>query len=216
MDRGVKIAIFVASIASLGLGLVWDQVLSHARVAIEREVADELAPEIIDGRMGSPDIPRHDVPEEIQSGIRATANQEVPTDTEPETEAPAEESTGWTTYTIRNGDSYWRIAHQVFKSRDLSSQDIKDANPGVKLVPGKTLQIPPGKDAVRKPRPEPEAPRDSSQGEWAEYEVREGDSWWKIAHVHFKKRNLSSDDIEKANNGVRLVPGKTVKIPPAK
>ena len=43
MDRGVKIAIFVASIGSLALGLIWDQVLSSAREAVKTEVADDMA-----------------------------------------------------------------------------------------------------------------------------------------------------------------------------
>lgn len=218
MDRGVKVAIFVASIVSLGLGLIWDQVLSHARVVVEQEVADELGPELIDARMGSPDIPRLDVPEEIESGMQPRANEPAESDEPGDEKTQPAEEVSWTSYEVQNGDSWWKIAHVHFKERGLSSQDVMDANPGTRLVPGKKVQIPPGKNAVRPPKKDDtrqSAPKDSNLREWVDYEVQDGDSWWKIAHMHFKERGLSSSDVEEANSGVKLVAGKTVRIPPA-
>jgi hypothetical protein len=52
---------------------------------------------------------------------------------------------GWTTYTIREGDSWWKIAHTHFRDRRLSSEDILRANPGIDLVPGNVIKIPAGK-----------------------------------------------------------------------
>lgn len=45
------------------------------------------------------------------------------------------------TYVIEKGDSYWRIAEHFYKNGKLASF-IEKANPGVKLQPGKKLEIP--------------------------------------------------------------------------
>lgn len=214
MDRGVKIAIFVASIASLGLGLIWDQVLSHARVMVEDSPQDVLAPELIDARVGSPDIARLDPPEGLDPQFPVADVTELP----PADEAPVVVAAPWTDYVVQDGDSWWKLAHVTFKDRGLSSTDLERANGNVTLVPGKTIKIPPSKEALKVGVPSPQPDRTSnsstanSSGE-TEWVVLEGDSWWKIAYVHFKDRNLSSDDVANANPGVKLRPGAKVKIP---
>ena len=213
MDRGVKIAIFVASIASLGLGLIWDQVLSHARVMVEDAPEDVLGPELVDARVGSPDIARLDVPEDMDPQFTINDIGEQPT-TEPE---PEVETAPWTDYVVQDGDSWWKLAHVTFKDRGLSSSDLERANDGRKLIPGKTIQIPPSKAALNggatKPTPDRnETVTNTGQGE-TDYVVQEGDSWWKIAYRHFKDRNLTSDQIANANPGVNLQPGVKITIP---
>lgn len=215
MDRGVKIAIFVASIASLGLGLIWDQVLSHARVMVEDDAKDVLAPEEIQARVGSPDIARLDVPDELDPQFDIKDVEDLPP-VEPE---PATEAAPWTEYVVQDGDSWWKLAHVTFKDRDLSSSDLERANNNVKLVPGKTIMIPPNKEALKggaaAPQPAPtEATNTGGSTGETEYEVREGDSWWKIAYVRFKDRKLTSDDVANANPGVKLRPGIKITIPP--
>lgn len=219
MDRGVKIAIFVASIISLGLGLIWDQVLSHARVMVEKPADDVLASELLDARMGSPDIARLEVPEDLDPQFQTQPVDEPAREsTAPEVAPPVQQE--WTEYTVQPGDSWWKLAYVRFKERGLSSDDIMRANQGKKLVPGEKLMIPPGKEAV-KAGPPPKA-ADSSQpapvsstGE-IEYTVQEGDSLWKIAYVRFKDRGITTKDLEDANPGVKLVAGAKIKIPAGK
>lgn len=140
MDRGVKIAIFVASIVSLGLGLVWDQVLSQARDAVDSEVAGEMEPERIEAVVGPPHVKRAPPTEEILPIVAPEP------ETEPEPEAPQPQPKGdWSDYVVKHGDSWWKIAHVHFKLRGLSSTDIAKANTGKKLRPGVTIKIPPGK-----------------------------------------------------------------------
>ncbi|MCB9932694.1 MAG: LysM peptidoglycan-binding domain-containing protein [Planctomycetes bacterium] len=216
MDRGVKIAIFVASIASLGLGLIWDQVLSHARVMVEQPADDVLAAEVMEARMGSPEIARLEVPEDLDPQFQPKPVDEPTVERAAPEEAPPVEQE-WTEYTVQPGDSWWKLAYVRFKERGLSSDDIMRANQGRKLVPGEKLMIPPGKEAL-KAGPPPQAADSnqpapaSSTGETA-YTVQEGDSWWKIAYVRFKDRGITTKDLEDANPGVKLVAGAKIKIP---
>ena len=217
MDRGVKIAIFVASILSLGLGLIWDQVLSHARVMVEQTSTDELAPEVINARMGSPDIERLEVPEDIGPNftIQPVDMAPVEGDAAEEGSTPVTESE-WSDYVVQDGDSWWKLAHLRFKDRGLSSTDIEKANKGKVLRPGEVMRIPPNKEALGQGAPATtrrESTVSSSGSAETEYVVQDGDSWWKIAYVRFKDRELTSDDIANANPGVKLVAGRTVKIP---
>ncbi|MCF6228314.1 MAG: hypothetical protein L3J82_06575, partial [Planctomycetes bacterium] len=117
MDRGVKVAIFVASIASLGLGLIWDQVLTEAREAVKTETADVMGPEIKKGEIGSPDLKRKDI---IKEGSKQMPLVVVVDDT---AEKPAEpvkpKVKEWMEYTVQNNDSWGKIAHSHFKGRGL-------------------------------------------------------------------------------------------------
>lgn len=149
MDRGVKIAIFVASIVSLALGLVWDQVLSQARVMVEKPAENPMGPELMNANVGAPNLPRMELAEKVEAAIEATPPElggAVPA-AAPAPAAPAPDQ-GVTEYEVQPGDSLWKIANRVFKDRGLTSKDIEDANPGVKLVPGKKIKIP----AAKKPQ----------------------------------------------------------------
>lgn len=220
MDRGVKIAIFAASIISLGFGLIWDQVLSHARVALEPESADTLAGETMEARMGSRDIARMEVAPDLAPQFQAAVPDATEVEPAPGNNEPPP-ATGWTEYTVKNGDSWWRIAHVEFKDRGLSSEDVQKANPGVVLRPGSIVKIPVSKESVgstagqSNPTAGSSTPASSAPpaAGATEYIVKEGDSWWKIAHTHFKDRGLDSDDLQKANPGVALRPGVKLKIP---
>ncbi|MDC1142067.1 LysM domain-containing protein [Planctomycetota bacterium] len=143
MDRGVKIAIFVASIGSLALGLIWDQVLTDAREAVKTEVADEMGPEVKEGKIGPPNLPRLDIVIDDNSDAPPVVIAPVESDTPKET-APKEAD--WMEYTVQDNDSWWKIANRHFKGRGLSSSDILNANPTVKnLQPGQKIKIPPAK-----------------------------------------------------------------------
>lgn len=142
MDRGVKIAIFIASVASLGLGLIWDQVLSNARNAVQVEDSGDMGPEIKEGRIGSLDLKRLDVDSDDGNKITKIIIEDAPS--EPVAAKPEAEE--WTDYTVQNNDSWWKIANRHFKGRGLSSSDILNANPNVKsLRPGQKIKIPPTK-----------------------------------------------------------------------
>ncbi|MCC7508805.1 MAG: LysM peptidoglycan-binding domain-containing protein [Planctomycetes bacterium] len=215
MDRGVKIAIFIASIVSLSLGLIWDQVLSNARVAVQSEEVDELGPETMQALVGPPEVLRAETPKEFE----AVKPQEAAAETSATSQsAPAATAPQWTEYVVLSGDSWWKLAHNKFKDRGLEISDLQAANPGVELKPGVKLRIPPFKGAgavaagpaVSQPAT-PQTPPNGVGG--TEYTVQEGDSWWKIAHVRFKDRGLSSEQLEAANPGVKLRAGSKIKIP---
>ncbi len=144
MDRGVKVAIFVASIASLGLGLIWDQVLSGAREAVKTETADVMGPEIKKGEIGPPDLKRNDIITEDSKKRPLVVVVDNPAKPLAEPVKPKDQE--WMEYTVQNNDSWWKIAHSHFKGRGLSSSDLVNANPNVKnLRPGQKIKIPPGK-----------------------------------------------------------------------
>jgi hypothetical protein len=216
MDRGVKVAIFVASVVSLGLGLIWDQVLNQARTAVAQTAsADELGPEVIRGEMGAPEIKRLEIPKEFE-GIEASPEAppgDVPA-TQPDPKKDPKPAGEWTEYVIQPGDSWWRIAHRNFSGRGLSSDDIERANPGVRLIPGETLRIPPNSDAVATtPRVDRSETATTRSSDATDYVVQENDSWWQLAHQTFRDRGLTTTDLKQANPGVNLRPGVTIKIP---
>jgi hypothetical protein len=213
MDRGVKIAIFVASIAALCLGLIWDQVLSHARVVVEETADDPLAAEVMDANIGSPEIGRLNPPEDLAPWERPQV------DPGPATEQPTQPAlpvaTDWLDYVLKSGDSPSKLAHKIFRERGLDSTDIKAANPDSKWREGDTVRIPPGKGA-RKPEADGVSTNSSSTSTGSrpviEYEVQQDDGWERIAKKH-KDRGVTWQQIEAANPGVKLVPGMKVKIP---
>lgn len=142
MDRGVKIAIFVACIAALSLGLIWDQVLSSTRNVIvkDKPATDLLGPEIIPGLVGPQNVGRA----EITQPPRETpdvAPTPTPREDTPPPQPPAE--TRQSEYVVVENDSWWKIAEKVWgKDRAHHWSQIEAANPGMKLRAGKTVIIP--------------------------------------------------------------------------
>lgn len=223
MDRGVKVAIFVASVVSLGLGLIWDQVLSQARVAVENTSPDEFAAEIIDGRIGSPDIPRLDAQEEGPPGVTtAQVSNDRQADVQEVEPTARDTGNGYTEYTVRPNDSFWVIVHKRFPDRGLKVKDVQRANPDVAVPqPGQKLKIPLNAEnaevIARTVSDEADSESvDPGLDEWAEYEVQSGDNWWSLAYERFRKRGHNTATLQQANPEIEdLKPGQVIKIPPA-
>ena len=143
MDRGVKIAIFVASIISLGLGLIWDQVLNHAREVVAEDKGDGFHSEKLKARIGPKDLQRHEIPAELAPDNAAKPETKPESAPKPENEPPREStSPDVDEYTVQAGDSWWKIAYTRLKGRGLSTESLQKANPGVELKPGVKLKIP--------------------------------------------------------------------------
>ncbi|CAG0982195.1 hypothetical protein PLCT2_01975 [Planctomycetaceae bacterium] len=144
MDRGVKIAIFVASIVSLGLGLIWDQVLNHAREVVAEDKGDGFHSEKLKARIGPKDLQRQEIPADLAPD-NVAPKPDVKAETEPKPDAgkPTETPTSDVDeYTVQAGDSWWKIAYTRLKGRGLSTESLQKANPGVELKPGVKLKIP--------------------------------------------------------------------------
>lgn len=215
MDRGVKIAIFVASIAALCLGLIWDQVLSHARVMVEEQSEDVLSAEVMDASIGSPDIERAHPPEDLAPWEQPQQASEVEI-LETEVEAAPATNSNWLEYELKSGDSPHRLAYKVFPERGLKTDDLLNANPDSKWRVGNKIRIPPaaGTSHGRSTPPPSNATSTTppSNGAAVEYIVQQDDSWWRIWEKH-KARCKTWQEIEAANPGVKLVPGAKIKIP---
>ncbi len=144
MDRGVKIAIFVASIVSLGLGLIWDQVLNHAREVVAEDRGDGFTSEKLKARIGPKELQRQEIPAEIAPSNAAPKPEEKPANEKPATENPAKETpaSDLDEYVVQAGDSWWKICYTRLKGRGLSTEALQKANPGVELKPGVKLKVP--------------------------------------------------------------------------
>lgn len=142
MDRGIKIAIFVASVISLGLGLIWDQVLSRARDVVADERPDVMGPERIEARVGPKDLQRQELPGEMAEVNTAPAAHKE--EASPREAPPPEPKAagGIEEYVVQKGDSWWSIAHTRFKGRGVTTESLQQANPGVSLKPGVKVKVP--------------------------------------------------------------------------
>ncbi|MBE7492058.1 MAG: LysM peptidoglycan-binding domain-containing protein [Planctomycetes bacterium] len=148
MDRGVKIAIFAASIISLALGLVWDRVLSQARVMVEKPVEDPMGPERMNASVGAPNLPRLELVQKVDAAVEA-APPELTGPAPAVTPAPVPQpDAAELEYEIQQGDSWWSLANRRFKDRGWTSTELEKHNAGAKLVPGRKIRIP----AAKKPQ----------------------------------------------------------------
>ncbi len=220
MDRGVKIAIFVASIVSLALGLVWDQVLNQARNAVQDERVDELAADVIQTVVGPPNVQRLQPPEGFEASPPSSQQQTSADSSEspPSPPAPPSPADDWVDYVLQPNDSANLLAYRRFADRGLTTKDIQDANPGCKWRVGDSVRIPPRKGAAPASTIVPPAPAAAAGIEPIEYVVQQGDSWWGIAFERFKdrfkQRGLGTDDLKAANPEIKtLQPGDKLKIP---
>lgn len=134
MDRGVKIAIFVASIVSLGLGLIWDQVLNHAREVVAEDKGDGFHSEKLKARIGPKELQRQEIPVELAPHNKAPAPAvEAPNPGAAAPETPKAEE-GFTEYVVKKGDNASNICHKTFADRYLTTLDLQAANPGVDIT----------------------------------------------------------------------------------
>jgi len=145
MDRGIKIAVFVASIVALSLGLIWDQVLKGARVMIEKTPENPLGPERMEASVGLPGTPRFEFPSPAHNPAPPAAARPAESPTQPPSANPADSV--FTEYLVVEDDSWWRIAEKVWgKKNARDHKEIQDANPNVKqLRAGMRIRIPPHK-----------------------------------------------------------------------
>lgn len=142
MDRGVKIAIFVASIVSLGLGLIWDQVLNHAREVVAEDKGDGFHSEKLKARVGPKELQRQEIPAEIAPDNAAPKPEPKPEVAKKEAEPQPKPAAGDEEYVVQSGDSWWKIAYTRLKGRGLTTEDLQKANPGVDLKPGVKIKVP--------------------------------------------------------------------------
>lgn len=110
-----------------------------------------------------------------------------------------QQTTSNETYTVKSGDSLWKIA----TNHNMSVSQLKNLNNlsndmifvGQKLVVSEKMQSAPSQNQVTKP---------------STYTVKSGDSVWKISHEH----GMSMDEL-KSLNGLKdnlIIPGQVLKI----
>jgi len=115
---------------------------------------------------------------------------------------------GTFSYTVKAGDTFWRLS----QTYGVSVQSITDANPGVNpqnLQIGSTLCIP----AAPMPSAPPMRPVTCPEGTFS-YTVKAGDTFWKLSQSY----GVSVQSISDANPGVdpmNLQIGSTLCIPAA-
>jgi nucleoid-associated protein YgaU len=208
MDRGVKVAIFVASVVSLGLGLVWDQVLNQARTSVAQTAsADELGPETMNALMGSPEIRRLEVPQnfevnepEAESGDTTAAPI---TPTEPTRVPPVTHE-----YVVQQRDTWSGIVQDHFYIEGISNSErvrmLAEYN-GISLdVPlreGTKIIIPSSLDAIRSGQPVRVAGYSPPTGtnsqptpgaSYIEYTIKSGDNWTLIVQEMYRIEGISN------------------------
>ncbi|MFJ6973962.1 MAG: LysM peptidoglycan-binding domain-containing protein [Ligilactobacillus ruminis] len=115
------------------------------------------------------------------------------------------------TYTVKSGDSVWKIAHEC----GMSMNELVSLN-GIKnnlIFPGQVLKVKAGAKAENVSKSETSGSKNqnaASNGSSSTYTVKSGDSVWKIAHEH----GMSMDEL-KSLNGLKdnlIIPGQVLKI----
>ena len=115
------------------------------------------------------------------------------------------------TYTVKSGDSVWKIAHEC----DMSMNELVSLN-GIKnnlIFPGQVLKVKAGAKAENVSKSETSGSKNqnaASNGISSTYTVKSGDSVWKISHEH----GMSMDEL-KSLNGLKdnlIIPGQVLKI----
>ena len=115
------------------------------------------------------------------------------------------------TYTVKSGDSVWKIAHEC----GMSMNELVSLN-GIKnnlIFPGQVLKVKAGAKAENVSKSETSGSKNqnaASNGGSSTYTVKSGDSVWKISHEH----GMSMDEL-KSLNGLKdnlIIPGQVLKI----
>ena len=115
------------------------------------------------------------------------------------------------TYTVKSGDSVWKIAHECGMSMNelVSLNEIKNNL----IFPGQVLKVKAGAKAENVSKSETSGSKNqnaASNGSSSTYTVKSGDSVWKISHEH----GMSMDEL-KSLNGLKdnlIIPGQVLKI----
>ena len=160
MDRGIKIAILVACLLSLGLGLIWDRVIDASRSAVmpSRDKGGPLSPDpavLVSGDMRLPK-PAGQQPAAITqpvnsvdgSGLQVSAGSSSPVIVPPTEGMKYPEHIRSMIregkYVLQAGDSPWKVANteKRFKFLGKSSTDWVNANPGARWTQGELITIP--------------------------------------------------------------------------
>ena len=114
-------------------------------------------------------------------------------------------------YTVKSGDSVWKIAHEC----GMSMNELVSLN-GIKnnlIFPGQVLKVKAGAKAENVSKSETSGSKNqnaASNGSSSTYTVKSGDSVWKISHEH----GMSMDEL-KSLNGLKdnlIIPGQVLKI----
>jgi LysM repeat protein len=152
MDKGIKIAILVACVLSLGFGLIWDKIIDGARsTLVTKPDAADMGPskaEIRVGDLAKPSLFAPDRPEPAVAASVATLTQPA---TAPATvAAPGASAPG--KHKVKDGETLSAIAERIARSKErvpylnTRIEQWKAANPGVvnweRLRPGTELNIP--------------------------------------------------------------------------
>ena len=115
------------------------------------------------------------------------------------------------TYTVKSGDSVWKIAHEC----GMSMNELVSLN-GIKnnlIFPGQVLKVKDGAKTENVSKSETSGSKNqnaASNGGSSTYTVKSGDSVWKISHEH----GMSMDEL-KSLNGLKdnlIIPGQVLKI----
>ena len=147
--------------------------------------------------------------------VPGTSTATKPTETKPTENKPAAQTTSG--YTVKAGDSYWKIANQY----GISIAELQRLNgtSNYFLYPGQTLKVPGSSNAISTPAPvatpQPSTPAPQpavvSNTTSGGYTVQAGDSYWKIANQY----GISIAELQRLNgtSNYFLYPGQTLKVP---
>lgn len=135
----------------------------------------------------------------IHVGQKLVIGQKKSTVQQQQGKKEPQQTTSNETYTVKSGDSLWKIA----TNHNMSVSQLKNLNKlsndmifvGQKLVVSEKKQSAPSQSQVTKP---------------STYTVKSGDSVWKISHEH----GMSMDEL-KSLNGLKdnlIIPGQVLKI----
>ncbi|MCA8940749.1 MAG: LysM peptidoglycan-binding domain-containing protein [Planctomycetes bacterium] len=166
MDRGIKIAILVACLLSLGLGIVWARVIDVVRPG--NEAANDpllMEPDRVSATIGAPqaEAERPVAIERIMPEPPPTSEEDHPhIEDEASSEKVVVAADGeWPAhiaphirdgkYIMQDGDNYWKLARNsqrfkfLFESKGIDYNDWQKANAHLddrKIRPGTALTIP--------------------------------------------------------------------------
>ncbi|WP_124058894.1 LysM peptidoglycan-binding domain-containing protein [Vaginisenegalia massiliensis] len=152
-----------------------------------------------------------------QSNVATPSTPEVkPTTPSPSTPTKPVANSG---YTVKAGDSYWKIATQY----GISIQELQRLNgtTNYNLYPGQQLKVPtnstvspsapttPSTPVAKPTTPSPSAPTKPVAN--SGYTVKAGDSYWKIATQY----GISIQELQRLNGttNYNLYPGQQLKVP---